>query len=144
MSVTGPERPLRILLKCDAAARMHWLQALARHLPGAEVEAWPDCPNAERADYALLWQPDDALLARLAGVGAIFSLGAGVINTSPKSTIVPFPDRTDEIGHVGAGLRVYAMRRFLLRAEYKSYVVFTSRDENEEVEEWKVGFAFFF
>ena len=34
-------------------------------------------------------------------------------------------------------------RRFLLRAEYKSYVVFTSRDENEEVEEWKVGFAFF-
>jgi hypothetical protein len=32
----------------------------------------------------------------------------------------------------------------LLRAEYKSYVVFTSRDENEEVEEWKVGFAFFF
>ena len=77
-------------------------------------------------------------------VSPFFTLGAGVVNTSPKSTIVPGPDRTDEIGHVGVGFRIYAMRRFLLRAEYKSYVVFTSRDENEEVEEWKVGFAFFF
>ncbi len=73
-----------------------------------------------------------------------FTLGAGVIHIEPKSTIVEAPDRTDDIGHVGAGFRIYATRRFLLRAEYKSYVVFTSRDENEEIEEWKVGFAFFF
>ena len=73
-----------------------------------------------------------------------FTLGAGAIRTRPKSTIVQGLDRTDQIGHVGAGLRIYATRQFLLRAEYKSYVVFTSRDENEEVEEWKVGFAFFF
>ena len=73
-----------------------------------------------------------------------FTLGAGVIHTSPKSTIIQGDDRTDQVGHVGAGLRVYATRRFVLRAEYKSYVVFTSRDDNEEVEEWKVGFAFFF
>jgi len=73
-----------------------------------------------------------------------FTLGAGIIHTSPKSTIIQGDDRTDEVGHVGAGLRVYVTRRFLLRAEYKSYVVFTSRDDNEEVEEWKAGFAFFF
>ncbi len=77
-------------------------------------------------------------------VSPFFTLGAGAIHTKPKSTIIQGPDRTDQIGHVGAGVRVYATRRFLLRAEYKSYVVFTSRDENEEVEEWKVGFAFFF
>jgi len=77
-------------------------------------------------------------------VSPFFTLGAGVIHTSPKSTIIQGEDRTDQIGHVGAGFRIYATRRFLLRAEYKSYVVFTSRDENEEVEEWKVGFAFFF
>jgi len=77
-------------------------------------------------------------------VSPFFTLGAGVINTEPKSTIVSSEDRTDQIGHVGAGFRVYVGRRFLLRAEYKSYVVFTSRDENEEVEEWKAGFAFFF
>ena len=73
-----------------------------------------------------------------------FTLGTGVVHTMPKSTIVQGPDRTDPIGHVGGGLRIYVSRRFLLRAEYKSYVVFTSRDENEEIEEWKAGFAFFF
>ena len=77
-------------------------------------------------------------------VSPFLTLGAGFIHTEPKSTIIQGEDRTDQIGHVGAGFRVYASRRFLLRAEYKSYVVFTSRNENEEVEEWKVGFAFFF
>ena len=77
-------------------------------------------------------------------VSPFFTLGAGVIRTEPKTTIVQGEDRTDQIGHVGAGFRIYAARRFLVRAEYKSYVVFTSRDDNEEVEEWKVGFAFFF
>jgi hypothetical protein len=77
-------------------------------------------------------------------VSPFFTLGAGVIVTEPKSTIVQGEDRNDQIGHAGAGFRVYAARRFLIRAEYKTYVVFTSRDENEEVEEWKVGFAFFF
>ncbi len=77
-------------------------------------------------------------------ISPFFTLGAGAIHTKPKSTIIQGDDRTDQIGHVGGGFRVYVMRRFLVRAEYKSYVVFTSRDENEEVEEWKVGFAFFF
>jgi hypothetical protein len=77
-------------------------------------------------------------------VSPFFTLGAGVVHTAPKSTIVQAEDRTDQVGHAGAGLRFYAARRFILRAEYKSYVVFTSRDDNEEVEEWKVGFAFFF
>ncbi len=77
-------------------------------------------------------------------ISPFFTLGAGIIHTEPKSTIIQAEDRTDQIAHAGAGLRVYATRRLSLRAEYKSYVVFTSRDDNEEVEEWKVGFAFFF
>ncbi len=77
-------------------------------------------------------------------ISPFFTLGSGVIHTSPKSVIVQGEDRTDQVAHVGGGFRIYATRRFILRAEYKSYVVFTSRDDNEEVEEWKVGFAFFF
>lgn len=77
-------------------------------------------------------------------ISPFFTLGSGVVHTSPKSTIVQGEDRTDQVAHVGAGLRIYATRRFILRAEYKSYVAFTSRDDNEEVEEWKAGFAFFF
>jgi hypothetical protein len=77
-------------------------------------------------------------------ISPFFTLGAGVIRTEPKSTIVQGEDRSDQIAHAGAGVRIYATRRFVLRAEYKSYKVFTSRDDNEEVEEWKAGFAFFF
>jgi hypothetical protein len=77
-------------------------------------------------------------------ISPFFTLGTGVIHTEPKATIVQGDDRTDQVAHVGVGFRIYTTRRFLLRAEYKSYVVFTSRNENEEVEEWKVGFAFFF
>ena len=77
-------------------------------------------------------------------VSPFFTLGAGYIRTEPKSTIIQGEDRNDQIGHAGAGFRVYLTRRFVFRAEYKTYVVFTSRNDNEEVEEWKVGFAFFF
>lgn len=77
-------------------------------------------------------------------VSPYFTLGTGVIVTSPKTTLVQGPDRTDQIAHVGAGLKGYLTRRFMARIEYRSNVVFTSRDDNEEVDEWKAGFAFFF
>ena len=44
----------------------------------------------------------------------------------------------------GGGVRFYLTRRFFVRAEYRSHMVFTSRNDNEEVDEWKLGFAFFF
>jgi hypothetical protein len=77
-------------------------------------------------------------------VSPYFTLGTGVIMTSPRTTLVQGPDRTDQIAHVGIGLRGYLTRRFMARIEYRSNVVFTSRDDNEEVDEWKAGFAFFF
>ena len=74
-----------------------------------------------------------------------FTLGTGWIHTEPKSTLVQSIDRDDQIGYVGGGLQFYLTRRFMLRTEYRNNVVFTSRDDNEEVDEWKyLGFAFFF
>ena len=72
------------------------------------------------------------------------SLGTGFIRIEPKGTLVDTPSRTDQLASIGAGARAYLARRFIIRAEYKEYVVFTDRDENEEAIEWKVGFAFFF
>jgi hypothetical protein len=72
------------------------------------------------------------------------ALGTGVLRTEPKATLVQTEDRTDQIGHVGIGLRAQLTKRLLLRGEYSSYLAFTSRDDNEEVDEWKAGFAFFF
>jgi hypothetical protein len=77
-------------------------------------------------------------------VSPFFGLGTGVIRTQPKATLVDTLDRRDSIAHAGAGVRLYLTRRFVFRAEYKTYVIFTSRDDNEEIREWKAGFSFFF
>lgn len=73
-----------------------------------------------------------------------FTLGTGWIRTEPKSTLATTRDRTDQYANYGFGVRMHLTKRFLLRAEYRNYVIFTSRDDNEEIEEWKVGFGFFF
>jgi hypothetical protein len=31
-----------------------------------------------------------------------------------------------------------------MRAEYKAHWIFTRRNSNEEADEWKLGFAFFY
>jgi hypothetical protein len=78
-------------------------------------------------------------------ISPYFTLGTGYLYTEPKSTLVQSLDRDDQIGYVGGGLQFYLTRRFMLRTEYRNNVVFTSRDDNEEVDEWKyLGFAFFF
>jgi len=77
-------------------------------------------------------------------ISPFFTIGTGWIKTEPKSTLVATRDRTDQYANYGFGVRMHLTKRFLLRAEYKNYVVFTSRDVNEEIAEWKVGFGFFF
>jgi hypothetical protein len=77
-------------------------------------------------------------------VSPFFSLGTGIIRVEPKATLAQTVDRTDQVGIVGLGLKAYLTRHFMLRAEYKSYVVFSSRNDNEDVDEWKAGFAVFF
>jgi hypothetical protein len=78
-------------------------------------------------------------------ISPYFTLGTGILYTDPKSNLVQSVDREDQIGYVGGGLQFYLTRRFMLRTEYRNNIVFTSRDDNEEVDEWKyLGFAFFF
>ena len=71
-------------------------------------------------------------------------LGLGEVHTEPKATLVQAANRTESTAYVGGGVRYYLTRRFFLRAEYKAHYIFTKRNENEEADEWKLGFAFFF
>ncbi|MBT8136102.1 MAG: SH3 domain-containing protein [Gammaproteobacteria bacterium] len=73
-----------------------------------------------------------------------FSLTGGMIRTDPAATLVRTEDRTDQLAAAGAGVRAWITRQFVFRAEYRSYVVFTSRDDNQEIDEWKAGFTFYF
>jgi len=72
------------------------------------------------------------------------ALGGGVVKTEPKSTLVQAEDNTDNVLDVGIGVRYYLTRRFLVRAQYKNYVVLTSRDTHEKIDEWKLAFSAFF
>jgi hypothetical protein len=109
--------------------------------------------SGELAVSQLLGNFSDGLMATLGvthvprpdwRIQPFFSIGTGYINIQPKGTQVQTPERTDQLAYVGGGVRAYLARRFIIRAEYKEYVVFTDRDENEEAIEWKIGFAFFF
>jgi uncharacterized protein YraI len=77
-------------------------------------------------------------------VAPLLELGTGVIQIKPKATIISPPERTEQIAYYGAGVKWYLSRRFIVRGDYRSYVIFTRRDTNEDRNEWKVGFAFFF
>jgi len=77
-------------------------------------------------------------------VSPFFSLGTGIIRTDPKTTLVQEDDQTDQISNVGIGVRSYLLRRFVFRAQYKYNVIFQSKDENQEINEWNAGFTVFF
>lgn len=72
------------------------------------------------------------------------TVGFGRRETSPRSTLVSTEDRTDNTANVGAGLRVYLYKRLFLRLQYKHYSVMTDRDDDEEVNEWKIGISAFY
>jgi uncharacterized protein YgiM (DUF1202 family) len=71
-------------------------------------------------------------------------LGTGAIHTNPNVTLVNEQDRTEQIAQVGLGVRWYLTRRFIMRAEYQNHVIFQNTDDNQEINEWKAGLAFFF
>ncbi len=73
-----------------------------------------------------------------------FVLGAGAIQTRPSATIVATEDRMDNTLNAGLGARMYITRRFLARFEYRSHVILTSRDDNEDADQWEIGFSVFF
>ena len=79
------------------------------------------------------------------GVSPYFGVGGGQIKVTETATDTSLSeDTTDKTVHVAAGVRAYVTRSFLFRAGYRYTIQLTSRDDNNETEEWKVGFAVFF
>ncbi len=77
-------------------------------------------------------------------ISPYISMGGGLFHVDKDAQRPNLIDRNDQSAYVGVGARYYLTRRFFLRGEYKERVVFTSRNNNEELREWKVGLAFFF
>jgi uncharacterized protein YgiM (DUF1202 family) len=115
----------------------HFTRNLSAELHAGEVTG--DYSNGWIATADIVHQPFPEWR-----VSPYAALGTGVIHIEPQATLVEEQDRTDQVGHVGLGLRMYVTKRFMFRSEYNSYLTFTSSDDNEELDEWQAGFAFFF
>lgn len=77
-------------------------------------------------------------------ISPYFGIGTGVIEILPRATLVQPVDRQDQMLFVTAGARMYLTRRFLARLEYRNIVILTSRNDNDKVEQWTLGFSVFF
>ena len=77
-------------------------------------------------------------------VSPFVTLGTGVTRIEPKATFAQPVDRDDQIAYAGAGARLYLTRRFFVRGEYRSVVVFTKTNSYEVNPEWRLGFALFY
>jgi opacity protein-like surface antigen len=79
-------------------------------------------------------------------VSPYLTIGAGGINTRPRSNLVQSGDeiRKSDFYEVGAGLRYYFARNMVVKFEYRHIIALTDRDDQERIEEFKLGFAVFF
>jgi hypothetical protein len=104
-----------------------------------------DQTNQYIADIGLVHNiimPDVRVLRRFT---PFLGIGTGILRLEPKARFAQqLESRTDQLAYVSGGLKFYLTRQFFVRAEYRWHVIFTNRDDNQEVEEWKAGFAFFF
>jgi len=76
-----------------------------------------------------------------------FLMGTGIIDVKPSATTIQPVDQTNQFSNISLGVRTHLTQKIILRLEYSQYVVFSStkdNDNNEEINEWKAGFAVFF
>jgi len=76
-----------------------------------------------------------------------FFMGTGVIKVKPSATLVQPVDQNNQISNISVGVRTHLTKQIIVRLEYSQYIIFSAtkdNDNNEDISEWKAGFAIFF
>lgn len=73
-----------------------------------------------------------------------FAIGTGLIQTQPAAVLVSSQREEDQSLSVAAGVETWMTQTFVLRVEYRNYLVLTSREEHESLNTWKAGLSVFF
>lgn len=76
-----------------------------------------------------------------------FQLSAGIIDVTTSATATANNNPTNEFASASIGLRKHLTQKIILRLEYSEYRIFSAssnNDNNEDLQEWKIGFAAFF
>ena len=77
-------------------------------------------------------------------VSPYFGLGGGVLRTTARTVLIQTPDRNNSLASAELGVRYYISRNFIARAAYRRSVIITDRNDNEEIDTWKLGLSVFF
>jgi len=74
------------------------------------------------------------------------ALGTGEIRTKPRTNLVQSGDAVRKSSHyeVGLGAEYYLAQKVVVRAEYRSLLALTDRDEQERLDQWMLGVTVFF
>lgn len=121
----------------SAYAGYHFTRNLSLEL--AVSETLGEYSNGRATNVSIVHQPFPGWR-----YSPFFTLGGGIRETEPRSSLVRTHDRKNDTLNVGAGIRVYLSRHFLLRFQYKHHTILTNRDDDEEVGEWTLGLSTFF
>lgn len=73
-----------------------------------------------------------------------YTLGIGRLKNDPRSTLVQAISTEALIANVGAGLRFYITRNFILRLDYKYFNGLIDDNRDEAFQSYTLGFAFFY
>jgi hypothetical protein len=74
-----------------------------------------------------------------------FTVGAGFFENHSRASLVGTTQTIDaDVLNAGLGLRIYLMRNFVLRLDYRSHLALTNKQQNDRFNEMLVGFSFFF
>lgn len=103
------------------------------------TQAFGDASTVRLGSLMLLHQPFPQWRA-----SPFFTLGAGTMKVYPDAVQVNAEDQQDTAVTVGGGLMFYVTHKVIARLEYNQHTLLTTRNENEEVEEWKAGFSVLF
>lgn len=77
-------------------------------------------------------------------VSPYVGVGLGHLKVEPSASLIESEDRSDSTRYAQGGLAVHVLERFMFRLDYRHHLILTNRDNNEEIDEWKAGFAVFY
>ncbi len=73
-----------------------------------------------------------------------FSLGAGRMFINTNTTVIANADKTNDTAFSSIGLRNYLGSQFMLQFEYLRNTLFTTDNDNREIDEWLIAVKVFF
>lgn len=122
---------MKILFQSAAVDGARWVEALARELPQASIRIWPEAGGT--VDYALVWKPPPELIPSLAGVRAVFNLGAGV---DALAALPTWPSGVPLIRLEDAGM-AEQMAEYVTYAVLRWYREFDAYERAQRASRWQ-------